>query len=80
MNGFKFFTKGGGLGKPDFKDILERVANIYNQFTEEGSLTLSKRVASLPTKTVDYMTVYTSGYIQGYLSFLFLFLYDYMSF
>ncbi|KAK2367743.1 phosphoglucosamine mutase family protein [Trifolium repens] len=64
MNGFKFFTNGGGLGKPDFKDILERVTNIYNQFTEEGSLTLSKRVASLPTKTVDYMTVYTSDYIQ----------------
>jgi hypothetical protein len=23
-------TNGGGLGKPDFKDILEWVANIYN--------------------------------------------------
>jgi hypothetical protein len=67
-----FSQTGGGLGKPDFKDILERVANIYNQFTEEGSLTLSK--------TIDYITVYTSYYIQGYLSFLFLFLYDYMSF
>jgi hypothetical protein len=73
-------TNGGGLGKPDFKDILEWVANIYNQFTEEGSLTLSKRIVSLSTKTIDYITVYTSYYIQGYLSFLFLFLYDYMSF
>jgi hypothetical protein len=31
-------------------------------------------VSSLSTKTVDYMTVYTSDYIQCYLSFLFLFL------
>ncbi|WJX51955.1 hypothetical protein P8452_38110 [Trifolium repens] len=63
-NGFQFFTNGGGLGKPDFKDILERVANIYNQFTKEGSLTLSKRIVSLSTKTIDYITVYTSYYIQ----------------
>ncbi|XP_045827377.1 phosphoglucomutase isoform X1 [Trifolium pratense] len=63
-NGFKFFTNGGGLGKPDIKDILERAANIYNQFTEE-SLTLSERVASLSTKTVDYMTVYTSDLVKA---------------
>jgi phosphomannomutase len=63
-NGFKFFTNGGGLGKPDIKDILERAANIYNQFTEE-SLRLSESVASLSTKTVDYMTVYTSDLVKA---------------
>ncbi|KAG4983963.1 hypothetical protein JHK87_028712 [Glycine soja] len=34
-NGFKFFTNAGGFGKADIKDILERAADIYNQFTEE---------------------------------------------
>ncbi|WJX20358.1 hypothetical protein P8452_09922 [Trifolium repens] len=63
-NGFKFFTNGGGLGKPDIKDILERAANIYNQFTEE-SLRLSESVASLSTKTVDYMAVYTSDLVKA---------------
>ncbi|RDX80747.1 algC, partial [Mucuna pruriens] len=58
-NGFKFFTNAGGLGKADIKDILERAADIHNQFTSE-SLTNSERKALLSTKKVDYMIVYTS--------------------
>ncbi|KAH1230397.1 Phosphomannomutase/phosphoglucomutase [Glycine max] len=58
-NGFKFFTNAGGFGKADIKDILERAADIYNQFTEE-SLPNSERKASLSIKKVDYMIVYTS--------------------
>ncbi|AES62148.1 putative phosphotransferase (phosphomutase) [Medicago truncatula] len=63
-NGFKFFTNAGGLGKPDIKDILERAANIYNQFTDE-SLKNSEIMASLSIKIVDYMTVYTSDLVKA---------------
>ncbi|XP_004496273.1 uncharacterized protein [Cicer arietinum] len=63
-NGFKFFTNAGGLGKADIKDILERAANIYNQFTAE-SLTNSERKDSLSIKTVDYMSVYTSDLVKA---------------
>ncbi|XP_020229660.1 uncharacterized protein LOC109810578 isoform X1 [Cajanus cajan] len=63
-NGFKFFTNAGGLGKADIKDILERAANIYNQFTTE-SLTNSERKASLSIKKVDYMIVYTSDLVKA---------------
>lgn len=63
-NGFKFFTNAGGLGKADIKDILERAANIYNQFTAE-SLTNSERKASLSIKRVDYMIVYTSDLVKA---------------
>ncbi|XP_061347015.1 uncharacterized protein LOC133292608 isoform X1 [Gastrolobium bilobum] len=63
-NGFKFFTNDGGLGKADIKDILERAADIYNQFTEE-SLMNSERKASLSIKRVDYMTVYTSDLVKA---------------
>lgn len=63
-NGFKFFTNAGGLGKPDIKDILERAANIYNQFSDE-SLKNSEIMASLSIKIVDYMTVYTSDLVKA---------------
>ena len=63
-NGFKFFTNAGGLGKPDIKDILERAANIYNQFTDE-SLKNSEKMASISIKIVDYMTVYTSDLVKA---------------
>ena len=63
-NGFKFFTNAGGLGKADIKDILERAADIYNQFTEE-SLPNSERKASLSIKKVDYMIVYTSDLVKA---------------
>ncbi|KAK3017382.1 hypothetical protein RJ639_006317 [Escallonia herrerae] len=43
-NGFKFFTNAGGLGKPDIKDILERAANIYNNFTVEGLIDAEKKL------------------------------------
>ncbi|KAG5127960.1 hypothetical protein AAZX31_10G199300 [Glycine max] len=63
-NGFKFFTNAGGFGKADIKDILERAADIYNQFTEE-SLPNSERKASLSIKKVDYMIVYTSDLVKA---------------
>ena len=63
-NGFKFFTNAGGLGKADIKDILERAADIYNQFTAE-SLRNSERKASFSIKKVDYMIVYTSDLVKA---------------
>ncbi|XP_058007605.1 uncharacterized protein LOC110641081 isoform X2 [Hevea brasiliensis] len=63
-NGFKFFTNDGGLGKADIKDILERAADIYNNFTNE-SLMKSKRQACESVKKVDYMTVYTSDLVKA---------------
>ncbi|KAF2295764.1 hypothetical protein GH714_033899 [Hevea brasiliensis] len=63
-NGFKFFTNDGGLGKADIKDILERAADIYNNFTNE-SLMKSKRQACESVKKVDYMTVYTSNLVKA---------------
>lgn len=62
-NGFKFFTIAGGLGKPDIKDILERAAAIYKNFTAEG-LSDSRSKASASVKRVDYMTVYTSELVK----------------
>ncbi|XP_002532751.2 phosphoglucomutase isoform X2 [Ricinus communis] len=63
-NGFKFFTNSGGLGKADIKDILERAADIYKNFTDEG-LMKSRREASASIKRVDYMTVYTSDLVKA---------------
>lgn len=63
-NGFKFFTNAGGLGKADIKDILERAADIYNNFTVEG-LTKSKEKAFASIKRVDYMTIYTSDLVKA---------------
>ncbi|KAL0002842.1 hypothetical protein SO802_016623 [Lithocarpus litseifolius] len=63
-NGFKFFTNAGGLGKADIKDILERAAVIYNNFTVEG-LTNSKEKASASIRRVDYMTIYTSNLVNA---------------
>ena len=63
-NGFKFFTNAGGLGKADIKDILERAAVIYNNFTVEG-LTNSKEKASASIRRVDYMTIYTSDLVNA---------------
>ncbi|KAJ0643647.1 putative phosphomannomutase [Helianthus annuus] len=61
-NGFKFFTNVGGLGKADIKDILERAANIYNDFTPE-SLKDAEKKASLSISKVDYMSVYASDLV-----------------
>ncbi|KAL5990638.1 hypothetical protein ACLOJK_011541 [Asimina triloba] len=63
-NGFKFFTNGGGLGKADIKEILERAANIYDNYSVE-SLKESKLAASTSVKWVDYMTVYTSDLVRA---------------
>ncbi|KAL9365526.1 hypothetical protein Peur_043399 [Populus x canadensis] len=63
-NGFKFFTNAGGLGKADIKIILERAADIYKSFTDQG-LMKSKRKASESIKRVDYMTVYTSDLVKA---------------
>lgn len=63
-NGFKFFTNGGGLGKADIKDILERAANIYQNFTAEGLMD-AERKALLSIKRVDYMAVYTSDLVAA---------------
>ncbi|CAA0814011.1 phosphoglucosamine mutase family protein [Striga hermonthica] len=61
-NGFKFFTDAGGLGKADIKDILERAADIYRNFTDE-SLKDSAKKAAKSVKRVDYMSVYTSDLV-----------------
>ncbi|KAF3969031.1 hypothetical protein CMV_007135 [Castanea mollissima] len=63
-NGFKFFTNAGGLGKADIKDILERAAVIYNNFTVEGLMN-SKEKASTSIRRVDYMTIYTSDLVHA---------------
>nr|XP_025644931.2 uncharacterized protein LOC112740437 [Arachis hypogaea] len=63
-NGFKFFTNAGGLGKTDIKNVLERAADIYNQFTAE-SLANSERKASSSIKQVDYMNVYTNDLVKA---------------
>ncbi|XP_047321362.1 phosphomannomutase/phosphoglucomutase isoform X2 [Impatiens glandulifera] len=63
-NGFKFFTNSGGLGKADIKDILERAANIYNDFTVE-SLKESEKRAATAVKAVDYMAVYSSDLVSA---------------
>lgn len=63
-NGFKFFTDSGGLGKVDIKDILERAAEIYKNFTDE-SLSDTERKAAQSVKRVDYMTVYTSDLVEA---------------
>ncbi|KAG2729903.1 hypothetical protein I3760_01G269700 [Carya illinoinensis] len=63
-NGFKFFTNAGGLGKADIKDILERAADIYNNFTTEILMT-SKEQAHASIKRVDYMSIYTSDLVKA---------------
>ncbi|TXG49537.1 hypothetical protein EZV62_025412 [Acer yangbiense] len=63
-NGFKFFTNAGGLGKPDIKDILERAADVYKNFTVEALMN-SEKIASTSVKRVDYMTVYTSDLVKA---------------
>ncbi|KAJ4720785.1 Phosphomannomutase/phosphoglucomutase [Melia azedarach] len=63
-NGFKFFTNGGGLGKADIKDILERAADIYKKFIVEG-LTNSEKQTSTSVKRVDYMAIYTSDLVKA---------------
>lgn len=63
-NGFKFFTNAGGLGKADIKDILERAASIYDNFSAE-SLKKSEQAASTAVRRVDYMAVYTSGLVKA---------------
>ncbi|KAG7555604.1 Alpha-D-phosphohexomutase C-terminal domain superfamily [Arabidopsis suecica] len=62
-NGFKFFTRDGGLGKVDIKNILERAADIYKNLSDEN-LRKSQRESSSITK-VDYMSVYTSGLVKA---------------
>ncbi|XP_026417739.1 uncharacterized protein LOC113313215 isoform X1 [Papaver somniferum] len=63
-NGFKFFTNAGGLGKADIKDILERAASIYANFSVAG-LKNSERAASTSVKRVDYMSVYSSNLVKA---------------
>ncbi|KAK9283814.1 hypothetical protein L1049_012068 [Liquidambar formosana] len=63
-NGFKFFTNAGGLGKADIKDILERAADIYKNFTADALMN-SEREASASVKRVDYMNVYTSDLVKA---------------
>lgn len=63
-NGFKFFTNAGGLGKAEIKDILERAANIYVNYSVESSKK-SKEAASTAVRRVDYMEVYTSGLVKA---------------
>lgn len=63
-NGFKFFTDAGGLGKPDIKDILERAADIYKNFTDESSRDAANKAAQ-SVKRVDYMNIYTSDLVAA---------------
>lgn len=48
----------------DIKDILERAADIYKNFTDEGLREAEKRAAQ-SVKRVDYMTVYTSDLVAA---------------
>ncbi|MCL7035450.1 hypothetical protein MKW94_001234 [Papaver nudicaule] len=63
-NGFKFFTNAGGLGKADIKEILERAASIYANFSVDG-LKNSERAASATVKRVDYMSAYSSNLVKA---------------
>ncbi|XP_009781930.1 uncharacterized protein LOC107796591 isoform X2 [Nicotiana tabacum] len=63
-NGFKFFTRAGGLGKPDIKDILERAAEIYKNIANEDSKGAETAV-SLSVKRVDYMSIYASNLVAA---------------
>ncbi|KAG8380500.1 hypothetical protein BUALT_Bualt06G0022100 [Buddleja alternifolia] len=63
-NGFKFFTDAGGLRKVDIKDILERAADIYKNFTDEGLRDAEKKAAE-SVKRVEYMNVYTSDLVAA---------------
>ncbi|XP_075084233.1 uncharacterized protein LOC107762687 isoform X1 [Nicotiana tabacum] len=63
-NGFKFFTRAGGLGKPDIKDILERAAEIYKNIANEYSKGAETAV-SLSVKRVDYMSIYASNLVAA---------------
>ncbi|PIA37361.1 hypothetical protein AQUCO_03000154v1 [Aquilegia coerulea] len=62
-NGFKFFTNGGGLGKADIKDILERATSIYDKIYVEGFENREKTDSAV--KKVDYMSVYTSDLVKA---------------
>lgn len=53
-NGFKFFTKDGGLDKGDIKKILEYAA------MDEGELGLSKSEKGQPSEKKDLMGAYCS--------------------
>ncbi|XP_010520182.1 PREDICTED: uncharacterized protein LOC104799379 isoform X2 [Tarenaya hassleriana] len=63
-NGFKFFTRDGGLGKVDIKDILERAANIYKNILDESPLKKQNETSSSISK-IDYMAVYTSDLVKA---------------
>lgn len=63
-NGLKFFTKAGGLGKADIRDILERAANIYEKFTDT-SLKESEEAENAAVRKVDYMKVYTADLVAA---------------
>lgn len=48
----------------DIKDILERAADIYQNFSYEGLREAEKRAAQ-SVKRVDYMAVYTSDLVAA---------------
>ncbi|KAL5717062.1 hypothetical protein ACHQM5_010139 [Ranunculus cassubicifolius] len=62
-NGFKFFTNGGGLGKADIKDILERAASLYDKILIDGPIKSERLDSSI--KKVDYMSIYTGDLVQA---------------
>lgn len=63
-NGLKFFTNAGGLGKADIKDILERAAIIYDNFSNDA-LKESELAASAAVRKADYMNIYTANLVEA---------------
>ncbi|XP_039139228.1 phosphomannomutase/phosphoglucomutase isoform X1 [Dioscorea cayenensis subsp. rotundata] len=63
-NGLKFFTNAGGLGKADIKDILERAAIIYDNFSNDA-LKESELAVSAAVRKADYMNIYTANLVEA---------------
>lgn len=62
-NGFKFFTSGGGLGKADIKDILERAVFLHDKLIDDVSNKPER--PDFTVKKVDYMSVYTGDLVNA---------------
>lgn len=63
-NGFKFFTSGGGLGKADIKDILQRASSVYWGLSD-GGVKVSNKDVNASVRKVDYMSIYTSDLVAA---------------
>ncbi|KAI4370662.1 hypothetical protein MLD38_018986 [Melastoma candidum] len=62
-NGFKFFTRDGGLGKADIKAILQRATELHKN--NSTGMKDSRGAGSSTIKKVDYMSIYTSDLVKA---------------